>query len=113
MAHTLRHRLGHPVETTLELLGGKWKSDILTILKEHLLHDALLNAAKIWRGLEVKGMYDWFATGVRMRFSRPMPFQIGGDPMGERSEIVLRAARERVRVIDWRAALATTEVKQK
>jgi len=40
MAHTLRHRLGHPVETTLELLGGKWKSDILAILKERLLHDA-------------------------------------------------------------------------
>jgi len=41
MAHTLRHRLGHPVETTLELLGGKWKSDIMAIFKERLLHDAL------------------------------------------------------------------------
>jgi phosphohistidine phosphatase len=40
MAHTLRHRLGHPVETTLELLGGKWKFDILAILKERLLYDA-------------------------------------------------------------------------
>jgi hypothetical protein len=37
-----------------------------------------------------------------------MPFQIGGDPMGERTEIVLRAARERVRLVDWRAALAPT-----
>lgn len=70
--------------------------------------DALLNVAKIWRGSDVPGMYDWFATAVRMRFSRPMPFQIGGDPMGERTEIVLRAARERVRVLDWRATLATT-----
>jgi hypothetical protein len=82
------------------------------IYQGHVL-DALLNAAKIWRGLEVEGMYDWFVTEARMRFSRPMPFQIGGDPMGERTEIVLRAARERVRVIDWRAALATTEVKKK
>src|SRR2546423_3034516 len=41
MAHTLRHRLGHPLETTLELLGGKWKSDIMAIFKERLLHDAL------------------------------------------------------------------------
>jgi diacylglycerol kinase family enzyme len=82
------------------------------IYQGHVL-DALLNAAKIWRGLDVKGMYDWFVTEVRMRFSRPMPFQIGGDPMGERSEIVLRAARERVRVIDWRAALAATEGKRK
>jgi len=40
MAHSLRHRLGHPVETTLELLGGKWKSEILAILKERLLHHA-------------------------------------------------------------------------
>ena len=32
MAHTLRHRLGHPVETTIELFGGKWKSDILGAL---------------------------------------------------------------------------------
>src|SRR2546428_5611775 len=41
MAYTVRHRLGQPVETTLELLGGKWKSDILASLKERLLHDAL------------------------------------------------------------------------
>ncbi len=71
----------------------------------HVL-DAVLNAVKIWRGLEVPGLRDWFATGVRMRFSRPMPFQIGGDPMGERTEIVLRAARETVRVVDWRRALS-------
>ena len=75
------------------------------IYQGHVL-DALLNAAKIWRGLDVKGTYAWFVTEVRMRFSRPMPFQIGGDPMGERTEIVLRAARERVRLVDWRAALA-------
>ncbi|MGZ6124736.1 MAG: diacylglycerol/lipid kinase family protein [Myxococcales bacterium] len=66
--------------------------------------DAVLNASRIWRGLDVAGMHDWFATAVRMRFSRPMPFQIGGDAMGERAEIVLRAARETVRVVDWRSA---------
>src|SRR6266403_3213768 len=47
MAHTLRHRLGHPVETTIELFGGKWKSDILGALKERLRHYAeIRNAAK-------------------------------------------------------------------
>ena len=76
------------------------------IYQGHVL-DGVLNAAKLWRGREVPGMYDWFATAVRMRFSRPMPFQIGGDPMGERTEIVLCAAPERVRVVDWRAAFAT------
>jgi phosphohistidine phosphatase len=49
MAHTLRHRLGHPVETTIELFGGKWKSDFLGlgVLKERLRHYAQIgNAAK-------------------------------------------------------------------
>ena len=40
MAHTLRHRLGHPVQTTIELFGGKWKSDFLAVLRERLLHYA-------------------------------------------------------------------------
>jgi len=65
------------------------------------------SAVSLWRGTHTKGMHDWFATAVRMRFSRPMPFQIGGDAIGEREEIVLRAARERVRAVDWRTALAS------
>ena len=69
--------------------------------------DAVLRAPKLWRGADVPGMHDWLATEVRMRFSRPMPFQIGGDAMGERSEIVFRAARERVRVVDWRSAFSS------
>ena len=68
--------------------------------------DALRNAANLWRGLPVAGLYDWFATAMRMHFSRPMPFQIGGDPMGERTEIVLRSARETVHVVDWRCAFS-------
>jgi diacylglycerol kinase family enzyme len=68
--------------------------------------DALRSAAKLWHGAQTPGLHDWFATAVRMRFSRPMPFQIGGDAMGEREEIVLRGARETVRVVDWRTALS-------
>ncbi len=71
--------------------------------------DALRNAAKLWRGIPVEGLYDWFATAVRMRFSRPMPFQIGGDPMGERAGIVLRSARETVHVVDWRCAFSSLD----
>ena len=70
--------------------------------------DAVLNAPKLWRGVDVPGMHDWLATEVRMSFSRPMPFQIGGDAMGEGSEIVFRAARERVRVVDWRSAFSSS-----
>ena len=52
MAHTLRHRLGHPLETTIELFGSKWKSDFLGlgVLKERLRHYAQIgNAAKASR----------------------------------------------------------------
>jgi diacylglycerol kinase family enzyme len=72
------------------------------IYEGHVL-DALRNVVALWRGAEAPGMHDWFAKAVRMRFSRPMPFQIGGDAMGERDEITLRAAAETVRVVDWRA----------
>src|SRR2546421_10763697 len=44
MAHTLRHRLGHPVETTIEL-AGKWKSDVLAVLRERLRHYAEIRNA--------------------------------------------------------------------
>ena len=45
MLHTLRHRLGHPVETTLQLLESKWKSDFLANLKARLLHNAEIRNA--------------------------------------------------------------------
>jgi len=45
MAHTLRHRLGHPVETTIELFAGKWKSDVLAVLRERLRHYAEIRNA--------------------------------------------------------------------
>jgi diacylglycerol kinase family enzyme len=77
----------------------------LRVYGGHVL-ETVRNAASLWRGTHTKGMHDWFATAVRMRFSRPMPFQIGGDAMGEREEIVLRAARETVRAVDWRTDLA-------
>src|SRR2546426_5808037 len=37
MLHTLRQALGHPVETTLQLLEGTWKSGVLANLKERQL----------------------------------------------------------------------------
>lgn len=71
-------------------------------------YDAVRNAVRLWTGKWPQpGMHDWFAKSVRMRFSRPMPFQIGGDPMGEREEITLAVAKETVRVVDWHAVLGT------
>lgn len=66
----------------------------------------LPNVADYWRGrFPSPGMHDWFATWVRMTFSRPMPFQIGGDGVGEREAVDFRAAREGLQVVDWRQAL--------
>jgi phosphohistidine phosphatase SixA len=51
MAHSLRHRLGHPVETTLELFGGKWRSGLLDNLKERLLqHEEIRKVIWRWSG---------------------------------------------------------------
>ncbi|MBS2026233.1 MAG: diacylglycerol kinase [Deltaproteobacteria bacterium] len=70
---------------------------------------AVRNVVGLWQGrYPTPGMHDWFTTQVKMRFSRPMPFQIGGDGLGQRQEIVMRVAKESVNVVDWRAALAGT-----
>lgn len=59
------------------------------------------NMFKLWRGEDVPGMHDWWVTGVRLSLSRPMPFQIGGDVMGERDVIEMKLAAEKVEIIDW------------
>ena len=69
--------------------------------------EAVRNAVKLWTGqFPQPGMSDFFVQRARMRFSRPMPFQIGGDPVGFRDEITFAVASETVRVVDWRGALA-------
>ena len=68
--------------------------------------DAVRNIPSLWRGtFPQPGMHDYFATAVQFNFSRPMPFQIGGDGIGVREEITLRVASETVDLVDWKAAL--------
>jgi diacylglycerol kinase family enzyme len=65
---------------------------------------AIGNIAQLWRGSHpIAGMHDWFASDVRMTFSRPMPLQIGGDAVGSRRTIEYRASPREVRLLDWRA----------
>ncbi len=71
---------------------------------------AVRSILKLWKGAPLPGMHDFFATHVSMRFSRPMPFQIGGDGVGLREEIEFRAAKETVPLVDWRAALDAARV---
>jgi diacylglycerol kinase family enzyme len=64
---------------------------------------AIAHIPKLWRGQHpLLGMHDWFATAVRMTFSRPVPLQIGGDASGMRRSIEYRHAGREVDVLDWR-----------
>ncbi|HLK35205.1 MAG TPA: diacylglycerol kinase family protein [Polyangiaceae bacterium] len=58
---------------------------------------------RLWSGKHpLPGMHDWWATRVRMTFSRPVPLQIGGDAHGMRRSIDYAAAQRSVRMVDWR-----------
>lgn len=65
---------------------------------------AIASVAALWRGKHpLQGMHDWFTTSVRMTFSRPVPFQIGGDSVGSRQTVEYRVADRQVGLLDWRA----------
>lgn len=64
---------------------------------------AVASIPKLWRGEHpLRGMHDWFATHVRMTFSRPVPVQIGGDAVGMRRSFELRYGGRNVAMLDWR-----------
>jgi diacylglycerol kinase family enzyme len=64
---------------------------------------AVLSIPKLWRGQHpLRGMHDWFATHVRMTFSRPVPLQIGGDAVGFRQTVEFRRYDRDVEMLDWR-----------
>jgi diacylglycerol kinase family enzyme len=66
--------------------------------------EAVRNMHRLWRGVHPQpGMHDFFVQRVRMRFSRPVPFQIGGDPQGMRDEIHYDLADSGVDLVDWQA----------
>ena len=65
--------------------------------------EATLNMRRLWRGTHpMPKMYTFLVDKVRARFSRPVPFQAGGDRLGTRDEIVYGLAREQVDLVDWR-----------
>jgi diacylglycerol kinase family enzyme len=64
---------------------------------------AVASIPKLWRGEHpLRGMHDWFATAVRMTFSRPVPLQIGGDAVGMRRTVDFRYGGREVTMLDWR-----------
>ncbi len=67
---------------------------------------AVVSIPRLWTGSHpISGMHDWFATHVRMTFSRPMPLQIGGDAHGFRRTVEYRAAARETKMVDWRRML--------
>ena len=64
---------------------------------------AFSRIATLWRGEYVPGMNDWFLESCRMTFSRPCPFQIGGDPLGERRSVDFKISSRVAEVLYWRA----------
>jgi hypothetical protein len=66
--------------------------------------DALLNASSLWRGTHpLAKMHSFLLTRCRAVFSRPVPFQIGGDRTGWRTEVEYGLATDPVDLLDWRA----------
>ena len=64
---------------------------------------AVKDIPKLWRGDHpLRGMHDWFASEVRMTFSRPVPLQIGGEAVGLRTTVEFKRSARRVDALDWR-----------
>jgi diacylglycerol kinase family enzyme len=66
--------------------------------------EAVSRTRDLWRGVHpLPKMHTWMLTSCKMTFSRPVPFQIGGDRHGHVTEVEYRIADEMVNVLDWRA----------
>lgn len=66
--------------------------------------EATLRMKQLWQGAHpTPKMHTWLLTRAKATFSRPVPFQIGGDRLGVRQEVEYVLAPDQVSVLDWRA----------
>ena len=66
--------------------------------------EALARIPLLWAGRHpMPKMYTWMLTKCSVDFSRPVPFQAGGDLLGHRDHIDYAISGESVEVLDWRA----------
>ncbi len=64
---------------------------------------AVASIPQLWKGKHpLAGMHDWFASHIRMTFSREVPLQIGGDASGMRRTVEYRASKRTAHMVDWR-----------
>ncbi len=64
--------------------------------------EATMNMRRLWRGQHpMPKMFTFLVESARAVFSRPVPFQAGGDRLGYRDQVDYRLAREQVDLVDW------------
>ena len=69
--------------------------------------EATMRMGALWRGRHpVPKMHSWLLTRARAFFSRPVPFQAGGDRLGHKTEVDYSLAPEQVDLLDWKALAA-------
>lgn len=67
--------------------------------------EAIRHLPGIWKGTYESGsIEDYLCEAVQVRFSEPMPFQVGGDAAGYRREITFGVAPEAFRALDLQRA---------
>jgi len=64
---------------------------------------AMMKTRTIWKGTaEMDGVYDYLVKDVELSLSRPMPYQIGGDAMGYRSQMRFNISELVVELMDFK-----------
>lgn len=64
---------------------------------------ATVRMPRLWRGAHpLPDDHHFFVTRCRLEFDRAVPFEIGGDLAGERTQIELALAADDVPLVDWR-----------
>jgi hypothetical protein len=84
--------------------AGQMPGFINVRIYDRRVTEALRHAKQLWTGLPVPGLHDFCVKRARMTFSRPMPFEVGGDAQGERTLIDFAVADRSVEIVHWNAA---------
>lgn len=94
---------------TTPLLGYGMKFFPYSTLHPDRMHVRLLDFTPIqcatnlpagWRGtLSGEGVFDWYAERIRVQFDQALPYQMGGDPKGYRTEVTFGMSEHPVTLI--------------
>ena len=61
---------------------------------------SLLQIRHVWDGtFAAEGLFDFYASEVRLEYSQPVPFQVAGDVAGMRASVEFRVVPEAVRLL--------------